>query len=76
MSISRLLTARAFHTMAMAEPERFQALKDVSFKVNVYGDMQYHLNERFGGHYVDIGTSGKIAKGLVRVVYMDSYLDY
>jgi hypothetical protein len=51
--------------MAMVEPERFQALKDVGFKVNVYGDMMYHLNERFGGHYVDIGTSAKISNGLV-----------
>jgi hypothetical protein len=51
--------------MALEEPERFEALKNVGFKVNVFGDMQYHLNERFGGHYVDIGTSTKISKGLV-----------
>ena len=65
MPISRLLTARTFHSLAMTEPEIFQELKDIGFKVNTYGDMEYHLNERFGGHYADIGTSAKIAKGLV-----------
>lgn len=65
MCVSRLLTARSFHSMAMAHPERFKALEAVGFKVDPYGDMQYNLFERFGGHYVDVGTSSKIARGLV-----------
>jgi hypothetical protein len=63
--ISRLLTARAFHSMAMAQPERFKALEAVGFKVDPFGDIQYNLFERLGGHYIDVGTSEKIAKGLV-----------
>jgi hypothetical protein len=51
--------------MAAAEPERYVALERVGFKVDPFGSITYQLYERFGGHYVDVGASAKIAAGLV-----------
>jgi hypothetical protein len=52
--------------MASEEPERFDALERAGFKVERYGDLTHHINERLGGHYMDVGASAKIVKGLVR----------
>jgi hypothetical protein len=51
--------------MASTEPERFDALEQVGFKVIRYGDIVYQLYEKFGGHYMDVGASAKIANGQV-----------
>ena len=51
--------------MARQEPERFDALERAGFRVERYGDMYRDLYERFGGNYMDTGTSAKIARGLV-----------
>lgn len=67
VSISRLLSAKSFHAMARAQPERWEALEQVGFKVNPYGDIQEAINIRLGGHYIDVGTSAKISKGYVRI---------
>jgi hypothetical protein len=53
------------HHKATLEPERFDALDRAGFKVERYGTLAHHLYERLGGHYVDVGASGKISKGLV-----------
>src|SRR6201999_1735003 len=37
------------------------------FKVDRYGDLYSYLLERFGGHYVDVGCSARIANGEIRV---------
>lgn len=52
--------------LAAAEPERFDALERAGFRVDRYGEVIYQLHEKFGGHYMDVGTSKKIADGLVR----------
>ncbi|UKZ75723.1 hypothetical protein TrVFT333_003415 [Trichoderma virens FT-333] len=67
ISISRLLSAQAFHPMAKAQPERWEALEQVGFKVNPYGDIQEAINIKLGGHYIDVGTSAKISKGYIKV---------
>jgi hypothetical protein len=36
--------------------------------------MFYYLFQRFGGHYMDVGTSAKISKGLVRYVPTSFFL--
>ena len=51
--------------MAEAELERFQALARTGFKVDIFGDIARNQYERLGGHYMDVGCSAKIAKGLV-----------
>ena len=50
-----------------ASPERFDALERVGFKLDRFGDIYNNLYVRFGGHYVDIGCSARIAKGEIKV---------
>jgi hypothetical protein len=64
-AIVSLLQKGFLHHKATLEPERFNALERAGFKVERYGTLAHHLYERSGGHYVDVGASGKISKGLV-----------
>jgi hypothetical protein len=66
VSISRLLSLRAFTAMAKAQPERWDALSRAGFNVDPYGDIHEAI-VRLGGHYIDVGTSAKISKGLVSI---------
>ena len=66
LAVSRLVSMLVLNGMAKAEPERFDALEKAGFKVIRYGDIIYQIFDRFGGHYMDVGASEKIAKGLVR----------
>lgn len=50
-----------------ASPERFDALEKAGFKLDRYGDIYDNLYVRFGGHYVDIGASARIAKGEIKM---------
>jgi len=63
--IVSLLQKGFLHHKAALEPERFDALERAGFKVERYGTLAHHIYERLGGHYVDVGASGKISKGLV-----------
>ena len=65
LAIARLSNMRILHKMADEEPERFDALEKANFKLIRHGDIVYQLFERFGGHYMDVGASQKIAQGLV-----------
>jgi hypothetical protein len=53
------------HEKIRNDPERFDALERAGFKLDRYGDLMYCMYERFGGHYMDVGASGKIARGQV-----------
>lgn len=64
-AVGRLLINSALHAMASEEPERFEALERAGFRTVRYGDLMWNLTERKGGHYMDIGTSRKIADGKV-----------
>ena len=64
-AISRHLSMAGLNGMAREEPERFDALERAGFKVERYGDLLKCMYERFGGHYMDVGTSAKIANGSV-----------
>ncbi|KAF4161488.1 hypothetical protein CNMCM6936_003329 [Aspergillus lentulus] len=67
LAVSRLTTMAALNTQAQAEPERFAALERAGFRTERYGDLIGLLSERFGGHYIDVGASAKIAQGLIKV---------
>ncbi|MCJ1304388.1 hypothetical protein MMC08_007200 [Hypocenomyce scalaris] len=67
LAVSRLVSMLVLNGMAKAEPERFDALEKAGFKVIRYGDIIYQIFDRFGGHYMDVGASEKIAKGLIKV---------
>ncbi|KAH8691479.1 flavin-containing monooxygenase [Talaromyces proteolyticus] len=66
-AISRLLGIMSLHAMASKEPERFDALEKVGFRVERYGDISYQIIEKMGGHYIDVGCSEKISKGLIKI---------
>lgn len=63
--MGRVMGSHMLHTKAKEEPERFAALEKAGFRLDRTGDMTYYLLEKLGGHYMDVGTSAKIAKGLV-----------
>ncbi|RLL95867.1 hypothetical protein CFD26_105769 [Aspergillus turcosus] len=76
LAVSRLITMAALNTQAEAEPERFAALERASFRTERYGDLVTLLSERFGGHYMDIGASAKIAQGLIKVKSASRLVSY
>jgi len=47
------------------EPERYAALEKAGFRIERDVDIWPLLCGKQGGHYVDVGTSKKIADGLV-----------
>jgi hypothetical protein len=67
LSISREMTQTMLNSQAAQEPARFDALERAGFKVERYGSIIYHIYERLGGHYMDVGASAKIAHGLIKV---------
>jgi hypothetical protein len=67
ISIRRQIIMHHLHSMARADSERFDTLEKAGFNVERYGDLMHVLFERLGGHYMDVGTSGKISQGLVRL---------
>ncbi|EXJ68682.1 uncharacterized protein A1O5_08476 [Cladophialophora psammophila CBS 110553] len=66
-AVTRLLSRKALHGMAAKEPERFDALERAGFRVERYGDIMWHICEKLGGHYMDVGCSDLIAKGLIKM---------
>jgi hypothetical protein len=67
-SVSRLFLQDVLHNLASKDPERFDNLSKSGFNVERYGDLTYQLTVRRGGHYIDVGTSKKISKGLVSIL--------
>lgn len=64
--MTRVMAAKVLHARIRANPDRFDALEKAGFLLDRYADMGYVIFVRQGGHYMDVGTSGKIASGLVR----------
>ena len=69
--IMREMINRAVWAGIKANPDRFDALEKAGFKLDRWGDTYYHLFVRFGGHYVDIGASDRIAKGEIKVTPLE-----
>ena len=65
--VSRLMAMRGLHAMAAKQPERFDALTKVGYGVERNGDIMWHITERMGGHYMDMGSCEKIARGEIKV---------
>lgn len=66
LALGRLMAKGGLDAMARKEPERFEALERAGFLTEPFGDIFYSLYQRAGGHYMDVGTSKKIADGKVR----------
>ncbi|KAI1990494.1 hypothetical protein LOZ53_001575 [Ophidiomyces ophidiicola] len=67
IAIGRQIVAFHLHKMIRADPERFDSLERAGFLLDRFGDITYHVCERNGGHYMDVGGSGKISKGLIKM---------
>ncbi|CZR68760.1 related to flavin-containing monooxygenase [Phialocephala subalpina] len=67
MAVGRLLGLMNLHNKIRNDSERFDALERAGFKLDRFGDLMYCMYERFGGHYMDVGGSGKIAQGQIKV---------
>ncbi|KAK3111116.1 hypothetical protein LTR53_013950 [Teratosphaeriaceae sp. CCFEE 6253] len=65
--IMREIINRAVWGAIKASPDRFDALERAGFMIDRYGDTYDNLYVRFGGHYVDIGASARIASGEIKV---------
>ncbi|KEF51438.1 uncharacterized protein A1O9_12587 [Exophiala aquamarina CBS 119918] len=65
--VSRLLFDKSLNAQAALQPERFDALERAGFQVQRYGDLLWHINERFGGHYIDVGCSERISRGEIKM---------
>ncbi len=65
--ILRQIINHAVHKGIRANPARFDALEQAGFKLHRFGDTYHNLYVRFGGHYVDIGCSQRIANGEIKM---------
>jgi len=66
-AVLRLMAIRAISKFASEEPERFDKLEANGFRVERNMDLYSCLFERFGGHYIDVGVSKKIADGEIKM---------
>jgi len=58
---------KAIERWTKMEPERYDSLERVGFKLDREGDMVSYLFGRFGGYALDVGVSPKISQGLIKV---------
>ncbi|KAL1970059.1 hypothetical protein VTN77DRAFT_6464 [Rasamsonia byssochlamydoides] len=65
--VSRRIGQLHSRQLAATEPERFDALERVGFRVDRYEEVTYQLHDKFGGHYMDVGTSRKIVDGVIKI---------
>ena len=63
-SVSRIV----FDSFTAEDPHRYDTVREAGFKVQERGAQMDHLYGRFGGHYMVVGTSEKIGKGLVSYI--------
>jgi hypothetical protein len=68
-ALGRIMSGMVLRKKAAQEPERFDALEKAGFLLDRDGDMIYQIFQRFGGHYMDVGTSQKISSGLVSLTF-------
>ncbi|KAF2796703.1 FAD/NAD(P)-binding domain-containing protein [Melanomma pulvis-pyrius CBS 109.77] len=67
IAVGRLLGLLNLHGKIRNDPKRFDDLERAGFKLDRFGDLMYCMYERFGGHYMDVGGSGKIARGQIKI---------
>ncbi|KAL2378319.1 hypothetical protein RJZ90_006075, partial [Blastomyces dermatitidis] len=64
--VNKMVMAR-FHAMVSQNTEQLDALERVGFRVKRCGSPISTLYEEGGRHYIDVGTSAKVAQGLIKV---------
>ena len=68
--VQRLTSMTVIHSFTRRDSERFEALEKAGFRVDIFGDPYWHIVERLGGHYMDVGASAKICQGLVSTSFL------
>ncbi|KKZ60411.1 hypothetical protein EMCG_00697 [[Emmonsia] crescens] len=64
--VNKMVTFR-FNAMMSQNTEQFGALERVGFRVKRCGNPISTLYEEGGRHYINVGTSAKVAQGLIKV---------
>ncbi|OJD26871.1 hypothetical protein ACJ73_01735 [Blastomyces percursus] len=64
--VNKMVTAR-FNAIMSQNTEQLDALERVGFRVKRCGNPISTLYEEGGRHYIDVGTSAKVAQGLIKV---------
>lgn len=65
--ILRDILKTRYQAAAQQEKERFDALERVGFRVDRVTPMMDNILIRYGGYYIDVGTSSRIANGEIKV---------
>lgn len=65
--IKRDMANRVIWGLIDAHPEQFDALEKAGFRLDRYGDALDHVTNRYGGHYVDIGSCARIVSGEIKI---------
>lgn len=65
--IRRTMINNAVHGLIDKNSERFDALERAGFNLERKGDILTNLLVRFGGHYIDVGTSKHISEGRIKM---------
>lgn len=76
MKIRRDMFRRMYKDLFEAESARFDALDTAGFKVNRNSVWLEEIPERYGGYYVDVGTSKHVANGDLKVKSGASVVKY
>ncbi|KAF2096611.1 FAD/NAD(P)-binding domain-containing protein [Rhizodiscina lignyota] len=65
--LQRAMSMMAITKYANEHKDFYDGLEKQGFKVDRYMDLYHCLYERFGGHYIEVGTSKKIIEGKIKV---------
>ncbi|KAH8802605.1 flavin-containing monooxygenase [Xylogone sp. PMI_703] len=65
--VSRKLAMSRAQDRFKADPERYAALERAGFKLDRNPDFMSVINERLGGHYMDVGAGKLIADGKIKI---------
>lgn len=68
-AVSRKLGLEATRASYTKNTDKYAGLEKAGFLLDREEDITRHLNDRFGGHYLDVGASKMIADGLVRISF-------
>ncbi|CRG84500.1 4-hydroxyacetophenone monooxygenase [Talaromyces islandicus] len=66
-AVSRKLGLEATRAGYIKNPDKYAGLLKAGFLLDREEEITRHLNDRFGGHYLDVGASKMIADGLIKM---------
>ncbi|KAH8797266.1 hypothetical protein F5884DRAFT_254874 [Xylogone sp. PMI_703] len=67
LAVTRLLAIQLAHAEIDKDPESYNSLERVGFKLDRYTDPSVFINERLGGHHLDVGAAERIRSGQIKM---------